>query len=139
MKESLEKDRQVIDRRQFLHRCASAVAGITIVGVVAPLLQSCEPTALPTPPIDAGGSGGNGGGNNGIVAFDVSALTADGMAVATTIRGSDGLPIMVVRRGPSQYTALSMRCTHQSQQVNSAVPVGGPISCPYHGSRYNLD
>lgn len=122
----------VEERREFLHTCMTAVAGVTVVGLISPLLGGCEPTSLPTP------TGAGGTGNDGVT-FDVSALEADGAAVATTIKGSDGFSIIIARRSATEYISLSMRCTHQSCTVDDLIPEGGPISCPCHGSQFNLD
>jgi Rieske Fe-S protein len=133
------------ERREFLQKCASALAGVTLVGFVSPILSGCEPTSLPTPAPRTGndgntGNNGNGGGNSPEgVAFDVSILDADGKSVATDIKGSDGFAILIVRNSATSYTALSMRCTHQSCAVDKSVPVGGPIICRCHGSRFRLD
>ena len=137
MKNANERSLPVVEeRRDFLQKCASAFAGATLVGFVAPLLGGCEPSFLPTPP--------ENGGNGGVetpegIAFDVSSLDVDGKSVATTIKGSDGFPILIVRRSASEYLSLSMRCTHQSCVVDKRVPTGGPISCACHGSQFNLD
>lgn len=134
-----------MERREFLHSCASMLAGVTIVGIVSPLLTGCEPTTLPTPapPVDTGDDSGDNGGNGGNdpegIAFDVSALDSDGKSVATDIKGPDGFAILIVRQTATAYVALSMRCTHESCSVDRIVPLGGPILCRCHGSQFNLD
>ena len=93
---------------------------------------------LPTPAPPAGG-GGTGGDPAEGIAFDVSILDADGKSVATDIKGPHGFGILIVRDAATTYTALSMRCTHESCMVDGTVPVGGPILCRCHGSQFNLD
>jgi Rieske Fe-S protein len=127
-------------RRQFLAQCASALAGITIIGVAAPLLQGCEPTTGPgnfpgTTGNGPGNGSGNGNGNGGTI-FDVSSLTADGESLVTSTRGPDGKHILLVRVSAAEYLALSMECTHQQCEV--APPSGGVMVCPCHASRFNL-
>ncbi|HVK38210.1 MAG TPA: Rieske (2Fe-2S) protein [Candidatus Kapabacteria bacterium] len=124
------------ERREFLHACMTMLAGVTIVGIVSPLLGGCEPTALPTP-APRTGDGGNTTPEG--VAFDVSILDSDGKSVATDIKGPDGFPILIVRSSATSYTALSMRCTHEACAVERIVPVGGPILCRCHGSLFELD
>jgi Rieske Fe-S protein len=123
-------------RREFLGVCTAAVAGLTLVGVVAPMLSSCEPTSLPLPPP----TNGDGGNNNPDgVPFDVSALDVDGKAVITTIKGPDGFPILIARISATAYNALSMRCTHERRAISGDIPVGGPITCPFHGSQFSFN
>jgi cytochrome b6-f complex iron-sulfur subunit len=125
-------------RRSFLEKCMAALAGATIVGIVSPLMQGCEPSTVPTPPSgNTGGTGSSGGSGNEIV-FDVSALTADGQVLATTTKGPDGFKIMLVRKSETAYNALSMRCTHQGCDVDDQL-VAGKITCFCHGSQFDLD
>lgn len=118
-----------------MRKCGSMLMGVTVVGVVSPLLGGCEPNALPVPPPapDPGDTTADG------VAFDVSILTADNTSVATDIKGSDGFGILIVRRTETDYIALSMLCTHQACSVDRRVSTGGPINCGCHGSQFNLD
>lgn len=121
-----EEKRSALSRRGFLGQCASIIQGVTIVGVIAPLASACsDSTSGPNQP------------TTGDVEFDVSGLTQNGQGMLTDSSGSDGFPVLIVRLGPDQYTALSTRCTHQSCEVN--LPQGNEISCPCHGSRYGLD
>jgi Rieske Fe-S protein len=120
------------NRREFLVRCAGALAGITIVGVAAPLLQGCEPT---TAAGDLSSPTGNSNGNGGTT-FEVSSLTADGQSLVTSTRGPDGKHLLLVRVSAAEYLALSMECTHQQCEVGP--PSGGVMVCPCHASRFNL-
>ncbi len=99
---------------------------MTIVGLVAPILEGCE-SRVTAPP---------GGGGTGSNKFDVSALS-DGQGLLTTSKGSDGFPILIVRQSESAYVAFSSRCTHASCQV--LAPAGGAMACPCHGSRFDLN
>jgi len=69
--------------------------------------------------------------------IDVSALTTDGATLVTAAAGLDGAPILVVRDAGNQFHALSMQCTHEGCPVGA--PVRGVITCPCHGSQYDLD
>jgi Rieske Fe-S protein len=144
MNSSIEKQLRVVEsRRSFIEKCAGAIAGVTIVGIIAPLLQGCEPSNPAGPAGSTGTPGGsNTGGNNtggtgGGLTFSVSQLTADGKALVTTTKGSDGAPMMIVRQSADTYLALSMRCTHQGCFVDPP-PQGGPIVCSCHGSRFSI-
>lgn len=119
-------------RRAFLGKCASALAGITVIGCGGILLEGCEAT-YPTPP---GSNNGGGGNNNGTLTLDVSSLDADGKAFVTSQRGPDGKRILIVRNSATEYLALSMSCTHENNEV--APPVNGTITCPFHGSQFDL-
>jgi cytochrome b6-f complex iron-sulfur subunit len=55
----------------------------------------------------------------------------------TPSAGMDGAPILIVRKGPRQFVALSMLCTHEGCPLNP--PVRGIITCPCHGSQFELD
>jgi Rieske Fe-S protein len=114
-------------RRQFLERCLTAVAGFTIVGVVAPIIEGCESRVV-QPPY---------GSNGATDTFDVSSLDADGKGLLTSTKGPDGFRIVIIRQSASTYIAMSARCTHASCEVNP--PNGGRLICPCHQSAFDLD
>ncbi len=68
---------------------------------------------------------------------DVSGLTTDGATLVTSTPGLDGAPILVVRDKARHFHALSMQCTHMGCPVGA--PVRGIITCPCHGSQYDLE
>jgi len=94
-----------------------------MTGLVAPLVSSCEhdPTKDWT----------------FRQTVDVGSLSSVGEGFVSKTAGTDGAPILVIRTGPKEYTALSVQCTHEGCPVNP--PVNGVITCPCHGSQYNLD
>ncbi|MGH7620349.1 MAG: ubiquinol-cytochrome c reductase iron-sulfur subunit [Gemmatimonadaceae bacterium] len=108
-------------RREFVR----GAAGLLVGGAVAPLVSSCrgDPTRDWT----------------FRATIDVAALAAggDGRGLVSKTPGTDGAPILVIRIAPSHYNALSVQCTHEGCPVNA--PVNGVITCPCHGSQYNLD
>lgn len=130
-------------RRAFLAQCVTSLAGFTVVGIVAPLLQGCEPSNYPTDSNNTGTTGGNNGGtNNGNnggtgTTFSVASLTADSQALVTQTKGSDGYRIMIVRISATEFKSLSMRCTHEGCGVNA--PQSGIITCGCHGSQFELN
>jgi Rieske Fe-S protein len=67
---------------------------------------------------------------------DVSTLTGDGETLVIATPGLDGAPILVVRESAGRFHALSMQCTHEGCPVRP--PVNGVITCPCHGSQYDL-
>jgi Rieske Fe-S protein len=69
--------------------------------------------------------------------FDMSALSADGQSLLTPTAGFDGTPILIVRLSAREFVALSTQCTHEGCPVKP--PVGGIITCPCHGSQYDLE
>jgi Rieske Fe-S protein len=130
----------VEERREFLARCMSALAGITVIGVVAPLVQACEPSQPIAPRVLPGTDQGDGDPNAPPgTPFDVSTLTTNGQALATTVLGPDKMPLLLVRLSGTEYIALSTLCTHERCKVTTQVPINGPISCGCHGSQYNID
>ena len=106
-------------RREFMR----SAAGLIVGGAVAPLVSSCrgDPTRDWT----------------FRATIDVAALSSDGQGLVSKAPGTDGAPILVIRTGPNRYNALSVQCTHEGCPVNP--PVNGVITCPCHGSQYNLD
>lgn len=136
--QDLTQQGQRAARRSFLAQCAASLAGFTVVGVVAPLLQGCEPSNYPTTNNDGTTGTNNGGINSGAgISFSVASLTADGQAIITQTKGPDGYRIMIVRIAAAQFKALSMRCTHEGCGVNA--PQNGVINCGCHGSQFELD
>jgi Rieske Fe-S protein len=71
-----------------------------------------------------------------VAKVDVSDLTKDGKALFTPYVGPDGDQIMIVREPGGSLVALSTQCTHAGCKVNA--PSGGIITCPCHGSQYDL-
>ena len=109
-------------RRTFLSQCV-ALAGLAGTGCLATLVSGCE--ASTTAP-----------GSTDPIVVDVASLDADGKSFVTSQRGPDGKPILIVRQSAGHFLALSMRCTHESNQVSP--PVNGVITCPFHGSQFDL-
>ena len=112
-------------RREFVARSANALAAGAIGSVAATLLSSCERSAEHAKPrlFEA--------------TFDVSSLAADGQSLVTPTAGFDGTPILIVRSSRREFVALSTQCTHEGCPVKP--PVGGIITCPCHGSQYDLE
>jgi Rieske Fe-S protein len=131
----------VEERRAFLTKCASMLAGVSIVGIVAPLVQGCEPSQPIAPRVipNPNPPGSNDPDAPPGTPFDISALDADGKALLTTVRGTDGMPVLLVRMSATDYRALSTLCTHERCQVDSQVPLNGPITCSCHGSQFRID
>lgn len=106
-------------RREFVR---DAAAGL-VVGAVGSLVSSCERDPTRDWTFRA--------------TIDVAPLSSDGQGFVSTTAGADGAPILIVRTGPGAFNALSVQCTHEGCPVNP--PVNGVITCPCHGSQYNLD
>jgi Rieske Fe-S protein len=103
-------------RREFLSGAARLVAAAAVAA-------GCDATPK-TPPLFE-------------TTVDVSTLTTDGATLVTSTPGLDGAPILVVRDGAARYHALSMQCTHEGCPIQP--PVHGVITCPCHGSQYDLE
>jgi nitrite reductase/ring-hydroxylating ferredoxin subunit len=67
----------------------------------------------------------------GRLALAISALDADGNAFLVGPPLED--VILVRRMSPSEYGAVSMRCTHRGCRV---APAGDRLACPCHGSEF---
>jgi Rieske Fe-S protein len=100
-----------------------------------PVLQSCEPTSVPTAtPIDPGST------DNGFVSVDVSDVTPANPAKKAPggLLGPDGKPIVITLTSDGVYHALSMACTHETGILNPTL-TSGMMSCPLHFSRFDLN
>jgi cytochrome b6-f complex iron-sulfur subunit len=117
-------------RRTFIGQCVGALTGIAIAGCAGSLLAGCEATTTAPP------NNGNNGGMTGPITVDVSTLDVDGRALVTSQKGPDGKHVLIVRQSAAEYLALSMQCTHQQNEV--AAPNNGVITCPFHGSQFDL-
>jgi nitrite reductase/ring-hydroxylating ferredoxin subunit len=111
-------------RREFLGRAAHTIAGGAIVATGGPLLAACARSEHAKPRLFE-------------ATFDVSALSSDGQSLVTPTAGFDGTPILIVRSSRREFVALSTQCTHEGCPVKP--PAGGLITCPCHGSQYDLD
>ncbi|HEX7939745.1 MAG TPA: Rieske 2Fe-2S domain-containing protein [Gemmatimonadaceae bacterium] len=110
------------DRREFLRKAASVAAGGAIVGPLASM--ACAPAEKHPP-------------RSFETTIDVASLTQDGQSLVAPVKGIDNYPILVVRKSADAFNALSMQCGHMGCPVNP--PVGKVITCPCHGSRYDLN
>ncbi|HYM20401.1 MAG TPA: Rieske 2Fe-2S domain-containing protein [Candidatus Kapabacteria bacterium] len=116
-------------RRGFLVIAAQSLVGITIVGSVASIIESCGNSN----PVDTGA--GSDAGKT--LTVDVSSLTSDNMAIHTTAPSS-GRELLVVRRSSTVYETLLLVCTHSGCGYPSIDINGQQISCSCHGSRFDL-
>ena len=112
-------------RREFVRDAGRFLAGGAIAGVASTVLDACSRPAERAKPHLFEAS------------FDVGSLTTDGQSLVTPTPGLDGVPILIVRSAARRFVALSMLCTHEGCPVNP--PAGGIITCPCHGSQYDLD
>ena len=122
---SLEKDADGLNRtarREFLKQCAIAVSGIALMGSL-PMLESCSSSTEPAI-------------SHGTTKINVAGLTQDGTSLVVSNTMPDGSPILVIRKSATSYLALSTKCTHMGCTVDP--PQNGVISCPCHGSQYDL-
>jgi Rieske Fe-S protein len=114
-----------VGRREFLKRTGIVLTGVTLVGTLSEILASCSSSTSPSAPV-----------THGTTTVDISKLTTDGQYTVDSSVSPNGTPILVIRQNATTYTALSMLCTHEGCQVGT--PSGGSITCPCHGSKYNL-
>ena len=112
-------------RREFVCGTARALAAGVVTVAAAPLLASC------------GGHAGRDKPRAFEATFDVSALNADGASLVTASGGVDGARILIVRAASRRYLGLSLLCTHEGCPLNP--PDGALITCPCHGSQFDLE
>lgn len=119
-------------RRDFLKQFGSALAGVTVIGALSPLLVSCyssNPVATPTPTPQ---------GKTFVT--DVSTLTTDNTAIHITAANSPtSEPWLVIRRSASVYETIILVCKHQGCTFPDIDYNGTNISCACHGSQYDRD
>jgi Rieske Fe-S protein len=117
------------NRRKFFVQIGGALGGLSLVGAVSSVLESCSS------PVDALDTGaGSDAGKN--ITVDVSALTADDMAVHAT--APSGRPLLVIRRSGS-YECLLLVCTHQGCTFPDLDKRNAALTCVCHGSSFDLD
>ncbi len=122
-------------RREFLTGLTKVAGGAMLGYAALPLLQACSPTSVPmlpeqtTTPI----------GSDGSISVDVSALSQSSPAFQVpSVLGADGFGVMVTLLSDGVVNAFSMKCTHQSCQVDSQL-AHSDIHCSCHGSLFALD
>lgn len=91
--------------------------------------------AIGVGPLGSRASGGRAAPGHA-ASVDVRPLTADQQWLVAPWAGSDGAPVLIVRRSATAYRALSMQCTHMGCPINT--PVNGIMTCPCHGSQFDL-
>ena len=64
-----------------------------------------------------------------------AALQNAGGALKFNVSGQSR-PVIVIRKSTTEVLALSSICTHQGNEVG--LPSGGTITCPVHGSVFDL-
>jgi Rieske Fe-S protein len=112
-----------LDRRQVLVRAGVAAVGVAAAGVLA----ACS-----------GSSGGDGGTTQEAPAADGSLAKVADIPVggAISAKDADGKPILLTQPEAGTVVGLSAICTHQGCTV---APDDDHLSCPCHGSTYDLE
>jgi Rieske Fe-S protein len=123
-----EKDEFVSSRRNFLKVAGAGLAGITIVGFVAPVFIGCSSSAA----VDTGDAADAGK----TITVDVASLTADNTAVHSVT--PSGKEILVVRKSSGVFVSVLLVCKHMGCTYPSIDLGGQTISCSCHGSQYDI-
>jgi len=116
-------------RRAFLKKFGAALAGVTIIGSLPSILESCSSTTG----VDTGA--GSDAGKS--MTVDVSSLTADNTAIHTKAPVS-GREILVVRRSSTTYETLLLVCTHDGCTYPDIDLAGTQIRCSCHNSVFDI-
>ncbi len=115
-----------MDRKEFLHRCGFACLGVLGVATIA---ESCAPAKT----ITAQMAGQR-------LSIPLASFMREVKGVQQSqryvvVRNEKlNYPIVVYRQPDATYTALLLRCTHQSNELNVN---GELLTCPAHGSEFN--
>lgn len=126
----IESNLKSNSRRKFLSTVTTAVVGITVVGFVAPVLESCSNTM--SADLTAGSDAGK------TISVDVSSLTADGMAVHS-VAPTSGRELLILRRSAAVYETLLLVCSHAGCGYPSVDLSGSRIVCTCHNSTFDLN
>jgi len=113
-----------VSRRRFLAQLAGGL-GLT-AGVTTGLPGCATVTVYP---------GSLSGGRIVLQRPELDEAMAAKRVVRLSAPGFDGT-ILLVKAESGEYRALDATCTHQGCQVR---PTGSGLTCPCHGSSYNLD
>ncbi|MFI5263031.1 MAG: ubiquinol-cytochrome c reductase iron-sulfur subunit [Candidatus Kapaibacterium sp.] len=123
-----EQDKLSASRRDFLKLFGTGIAGITILGFVAPVLDGCSsPTSVDTDDKEDAGK---------TITVDVSSLTSDNTAVHSV--APSGKEILVVRKSAGVFVTVLLICKHMGCRYPSIDISGQKIACSCHGSQYDL-
>ena len=112
-------------RRDFLKMLGTSLASVTVVGFVAPIINSCGNPV---------GPGSQVAPFN--ISVDVSSLTQNNQALRTSTPDSNSL--LIVRQNASSYITLLLICPHALCGGNSMIQSGSIIYCTCHGSTFDL-
>jgi cytochrome b6-f complex iron-sulfur subunit len=121
-----ERIEELHSRREFLKLCSSGLAGIAVVGFIAPVINSCS--SSPT------GPGSQVAPFN--ISVDVSSLTQNNQALRTLT--PDGNSLLIVRESATSFITLLLICPHASCGGTSMVQSSNSIICTCHGSMFTL-
>jgi Rieske Fe-S protein len=105
------------------------LAGITIVGFVAPVLVGCSSSSTGINTDDTADAGKT-------ITVDVSTLTTDNTAVHSVT--PSGKEILVVRKSAGVVVSVLLICKHMGCTYPSIDLGGQTISCSCHGSQYDI-
>jgi len=112
-------------RRDFLKTLGSTLAGVAVVGFVAPTINSCS---SPT------GPGSQVAPFN--ISVSVSSLTQNNQALRTATPDSNSL--LIVRQSATSFITLLLICPHALCGGSSMGKSGNSIFCTCHGSVFSL-
>ncbi len=121
----IENNEGLQSRRNFIKVCSKVLAGVTVIGFVAPIINSCS---NPT------GPGSQVAPFN--ISVDVSSLTQNNQALRTSTPDSNSL--LIVRQSAASYITLLLICPHALCGGSTMIQSGGTIYCSCHGSTFDL-
>jgi Rieske Fe-S protein len=124
-----------VSRRKVLVAGTGTALGVGLLAAcgddpaATPSAGASSTTPAESPSSSAAAESGAGGGGQALA--KVSDIPVGGAVAAES---SDGKPIIVSRPTESEVVAFSAICTHQG----CTVAPGDPLTCPCHGSTYDL-
>src|SRR5665213_1304448 len=88
-----------VGRREFLKRTGLVLGAASLSGMLGEILASCTSSTSPNV-------------THGTTTVNIASLTSNGQFIVDKSVLPDGTPILVIRQSATNYTALSMLCTH---------------------------
>ena len=112
-----------MERKEFIKSCGFACLGGLLLTSV---FEGCASSKMVTGTIE----------NADLVVPESSFAIANSSFKKYIVVQHDSLkyPVCVYRFGPTEYTALLMRCTHQGAELQV---FGDRLECPAHGSQFD--
>ena len=118
------------NRRDFIKSSMTIIGFGLLASSASTLLSSCEKSENTT---------NNPPSKITLNLSDYPELTQVNSFAFPIIPGKNaGMPIIIIRNTETEFIVLTSKCSHQGCQVGKPDMTNKSITCPCHGSKYNL-